>query len=221
MPNYCTAGQSARVFFTYEGQPQDNVSVQKTPVEVTTETITDPNSGAPFTGGQCSCADYRVAFTVDIFYRNTNHLVDRRVEELQIWGPITKIGIENPSPARSDSVAVVVRGSDSQCNPGSYSVSGTSNELFEMRNLVITGIRKGNNSTDNCGDKQFDGECKFTVKDVDGVVRFQRTAPRCPVYSVICDGNCPPGTVECCGCCLPCGATKAELRSLVNQVRAI
>lgn len=107
---------------------------------------------SPFQGGQCSCVDYRVSFTVDIRRRSDDSLVDVRSGELQVWGPVTGIAIEDPGPSGADSVAVVARGSGPACQPGYSANSSAARELFYMTNLRGVSVRRGDNLTDNCGD---------------------------------------------------------------------
>lgn len=106
---------------------------------------------SPFDGGQCACVQYTVEFSVEIRRKGDNQLVDTRVTSLSAWGPLTGIAIEDPSPARSDSVAVVLRGSGPDCQPGYFSNTSASNELFYMTNLQVFSTVRNDGQPDNCG----------------------------------------------------------------------
>jgi hypothetical protein len=218
MPNFCSAGQSARVFFQYPGQPQDNVSVLKAPVEVSTAI---QSSDIPFNGGQCQCVMYDCRGTIEYFRKSTGASAGFEPWLGQIHGPIEAIRIEDPSSSRSDTASVTIIGHNSACLPDKNYPVAVTNSIFGLRNLTITSVVRSNGQSDDCGNRSFTGDCLFTVKDADGVVRFEKLASTCPTYEVVCGGNCPPGTVECCGCCLPCAETKTSIQALTNAVRGL
>lgn len=219
MPSFCSAGQSARVFFQYPGQSQDNVSVIKSPVTVTTEIISD---SIPFSGGQCP-GNYLIYYTYDQYFAS-NPTPTIRNGYLGTIGKINSIKLENGPSDRPDVNRIRCEYLDYRYTPPLVSYTddtGGNYPLYKWKNLRDVYVRRIDGGLDNCGDKQFGGQCKFTVKDADGIIRFEKTASICPSYQTVCGGNCPPGTVECCGCCLPCSTTAESIRALTNQVRAI
>lgn len=218
MPQFCSAGQSARVFFQYPGQSQDNVSVLKSPVFVTTAI---QSSAIPFNGGQCDCLMYNCTGTIELFRKGNGSSLGFEEWFGQIYGPITSISIEDPSSSRPDVASITLSGKDFSCLPHKVYPRSVSNSIFGLRNLIVTSVVRANGAADTCGNRSFAGDCKFTVKDADGVTRFEKIASTCPTFEVVCGGNCPPGTVECCGCCLPCDSTKREIQALTNAVRGL
>ena len=107
--------------------------------------------------------------------------------------------------------------------------NGTSNIVSSVGNFDATVGTKCDaltNSARIVSVERIDGVC--SIEALYNSQRLFKDTGDCPiVYSVLCDGDCPPGTVKCLStnypgyCCLPCSEIKNEIKAIASQVRSI
>lgn len=202
MPQYCKAGQKARVFFKINGQIVDNIVVRNSPVSV--ETVNNPAKA-----GQCCDKSYRISYSHS-WKKPWGAIV----------GPYDKIADLTMGKViffKVNDSGMGVHSQVQRCNGVTFTQTHFNDSSDKVENLVIKSIIPIDKSLDNCGV----ADCTFLVKDSKGVVIWNKKYPQCPEVEVVCDRDCPEGQINCGGKCVPCEDLSGQFRSLSQQIRRI
>src|SRR6476469_330783 len=206
MPTYCEGAKSARVLFKYEGGSYDNIVSRNPPVTVTTEQKASEDSK-----GKCD----GVVYSFDVWIQHNEYKeYNLKLGNFTYWGPIGKISFKNYPQLGEGQIWLETRGDDNnQILPFADRVFYYLGPNYTPR---IENLVRLDGQPDDCGNSG--GTCVFTVSDSKGQL-FKKEAEKCPEYYCECDNDCPPGTVKCGDCCLPCEAIKSSIKAARQAVR--
>ncbi|MDB9362227.1 hypothetical protein PN509_18235 [Nodularia spumigena CS-588/02] len=191
MSTYCQPGNTARVTFP-DGVTQDFTD---TPINITCLDDFPPCTGLTVT--------YNVVWT-DQFNRTKN--------DTYITGRWSKFGGLRAVPVST--ITDRVEGFDQGPTASGQSCKPTQEWRFvaflgKIQSLSVVSVVAGNTPPK-----------KITVTGSSGDVLFSATFSDCN-YQVECLEGCPPGTLDCGDCCLPCDETFNAISAMRMQVASL
>lgn len=218
MTTHCKTGdKNSIVSYRFNNQTEKVVKIKNAPIDVTTKTVGDSND---FSGGQCPDLYY-------VYYRAiANDGTVGQEQATTVLGAITKIQVDI-LPARFDSFSTSWN-LWVTCAGGSNYENGIA-KIFIIYTVYGRGeflrIEPVPPNLDNCGNNDSK-KCEISVSYQNNLI-FKDTG-KCPVtYEVVCDSDCPTGTVKCKStnypgyCCLPCSEIKNQIKAIASQVRSL
>lgn len=234
MTIYCKLGdKNSIITYKFNNAKEEVVKIQNVPIEVISNSNGDNSSGLV----------YEVITEITATWRRTDPPQEiLSVRTVQFKNNTDQVPLSiSFTPTNYRSV------------PNGFSFYGYETAILNLPNGIAPGGANngGLNGTTNivsisgsfdatsgiyC-DAQTNSARIVSVKRISGICflevlhnsqRLFKYEGECPVtYSVVCDSDCPPGTIKCLStnypgyCCIPCSEIKNEIKAIASQVRSL